>query len=338
MMIGAGVVALGQAIFIVTRRRRTDLTPVPAAPTGSPDTTAGPEDDEAPVSGARNADPLASGPLLRTDRHARSGMTAGFVAYLAVGLLIALTGGLVSSMPAGQLLGWLLFAAVACLAAEFIVGLSAMHAGWFPSFAIALIFLILGVVLGYPPVALVLLVGFVAAGSPAFADAGYDLKTGWLLRGRGFATAYEVEGRKQQLLISLVTLVVSSVVVWLAHDLYFSRDLFPPVDRIFAQLIRSGVDASVVGPMFLWAIPGALIQLVGGPRRQVGVLLATGLLVANPSAGFAVLAGLLIRVLVLRVRGEQAESTMTIVAAGVIAGDALFSFFSSVYKLVFPVK
>jgi uncharacterized oligopeptide transporter (OPT) family protein len=131
---------------------------------------------------------------------------------------------------------------------------------------------------------------------------------------------------------------VSSVVVWLAHDLYFSRDLFPPVDRIFAQLIRSGVDASVVGPMFLWAIPGALIQLVGGPRRQVGVLLATGLLVANPSAGFAVLAGLLIRVLVLRVRGEQAESTMTIVAAGVIAGDALFSFFSSVYKLVFPVK
>ncbi|OZM77967.1 OPT/YSL family transporter [Pseudonocardia sp. MH-G8] len=332
MMIGAGVVALGQAIVIVSRRQRSDSGHVPASPAGS---DAGePGGSAAPAT----TDPLAAGPLLRSDRHARTGMIAGFVAYLGVGLLIAVISGLVSAMPLGQFLGWLLFAAVACLAAEFIVGLSAMHAGWFPSFAIALIFLILGIVLGYPPVALVLLVGFVAAGSPAFADAGYDLKTGWLLRGRGFATAYEVEGRKQQLLISLVTLVLSSVVVWFAHDLYFSRDLFPPVDRVFAQLIDSGVDASVIGPMFLWAIPGALVQLVGGPRRQVGVLLATGLLVANPSAGFAVLAGLTIRILVSRLRGASAESTMTVMAAGVIAGDALFSFFSSVYKLVVPAR
>ena len=71
---------------------------------------------------------------------------------------------------------WIVYAAVSCIIAEFIVGLSAMHAGWFPAFATALIFLVLGMLMGFPPVACAVLVGFVASGGPAFADAGYDLK------------------------------------------------------------------------------------------------------------------------------------------------------------------
>ena len=49
---------------------------------------------------------------------------------------------------------------------EVIVGLAAMHSGWFPAFAVALITLVIGMLIGFPPVALALLVGFSAATGP----------------------------------------------------------------------------------------------------------------------------------------------------------------------------
>lgn len=82
----------------------------------------------------------------------------------------------------------------------------------------------------------------------------------------------------------------------------------------------------------MWAIPGAILQLVGGSSRQVGVMFATGLLILNPNAGWAVLGGILIRMIVLKLKGKEAESTLSILAAGFIAGDAIYSFFSSVVK------
>jgi uncharacterized oligopeptide transporter (OPT) family protein len=64
----------------------------------------------------------------------------------------------------------------------------------------------------------------------------------------------------------------------------------------------------------------------------LGVLFATGLLILNPGAGWAVIAGILIRTIVLKVKGREAETPMSILAAGFIAGDALYSFFTSVFK------
>jgi len=79
--------------------------------------------------------------------------------------------------------------------------------------------------------------------------------------------------------------------------------------------------------------PGALIQFIGGPKRQMGILLATGLLLVNPLAGWAVLAGILIRIIVNKYAKTKDNQIMTIMAAGFIAGDALYSFFTSVFKL-----
>jgi uncharacterized oligopeptide transporter (OPT) family protein len=62
------------------------------------------------------------------------------------------------------------------------------------------------------------------------------------------------------------------------------------------------------------------------------VLLATGLLIPNALAGWAVLAGIAIRVTALRLKGEAASSPMEVLAAGFIGGDALFGFFDSVLK------
>lgn len=258
----------------------------------------------------------------------------GFCVYVLFAALIAFITGVYADMSLAKLLLWVIFAAFSCLAAEIIVGLSAMHAGWFPAFAVTLIFLVLGMVLGFPQIPLAILTGYIASGGPAFADMGYDLKAGWMLRRREGNLAYERAGRFQQYLSNNIAFAVALVMVAISWQSYFAQDLFPPVDRVFTATIQAGLsDPSITMRILLWAIPGALIQWLGGPSRQIGILLATGLLILNPNAGWAVLAGLLIRFVVTKKYGEAAKTPMEILAAGFIAGDALYGFFGSVFKL-----
>jgi uncharacterized oligopeptide transporter (OPT) family protein len=182
-----------------------------------------------------------------------------------------------------------------------------MHAGWFPAFAVALITLIIGLLIGFPPVALGLLVGFAASTGPAFADMGYDLKAGYMLRGQGTNPAFEMDGRRQQLYAAMIAFAIAIPTVWLAHPGYFARNLVPPVDRVYVATIKAGATSEVARALILWAIPSAIIQFLGGPQRQLGVLLATGLLIPNPLAGWAVLVGIAIRAVVVNRRGEAAK-------------------------------
>lgn len=305
MMIGAGVVALIQVLFILFR-------PKPHA-THAADGSVLPE-------------------FTTSERALGRGIATGFGLYIVAALILAVISGLVGQMSIGMLVLWVVFAAASCIAAEFIIGLSAMHAGWFPAFATALIFLVLGMMMGFPAPALGILVGFVASGGPSFADAGYDLRTGYMLRGMGRNVPFERDGRWQQIIAGLCGLVVAWVIVTLFHDIYFSQNLFAPVDRVYAATIKAGVDPAILTNMFIWAIPGALVQLIGGPDRQMGILLATGLLIVNPLAGWAVLVGILIRIVAQRMYGQRAETPLTIFGAGCIAGDALWGFGSSVVK------
>jgi len=253
----------------------------------------------------------------------------GFAGYLCIAVGIALAGGLMSALSIGMLIAFVIYAAFAAFVHELLVGLAAMHSGWFPAFAIALITLLIGVLIGFPVPALALLVGFSAATGPAFADMGYDLKAGFLLRA-GHGAAFEMEGRRQQLYAAMAAFVVAIVVVGLTWQGYFAQNLIPPVDRVYATTIKTGIAGSAAMSMLLWAVPGALLQLVGGQRRQLGVLFATGLLIAAPLAGWAVLVGILCRQFWLATRGAEGQTAMEVFAGGVIAGDALYSFFSSV--------
>ena len=108
--------------------------------------------------------------------------------------------------------------------------------------------------------------------------------------------------------------------------------MIPPVDFVYAATIEAGVDSSVAWSIALWAIPGAILQFIGGPKRQMGILFATGLLLVDPIAGWTVLTGLAIRVTILKIKGEEAQNTMYTTAAGFIAGDALYSFFTSIFR------
>jgi uncharacterized oligopeptide transporter (OPT) family protein len=207
-----------------------------------------------------------------------------------------------------------------------------MHAGWFPAFATALIFLIIGTTAGLPAAPLALLVGFTASGGPAFADLGFDLKTGWIVRGSGADPAAERDGRRQQLIAAVLGFVVAVVFVWMVFDRYFSNNMLPPADRVYAATIAAGANRAVLVRLALWAMPGALLQAAGGHARQIGVLFATGLLIYNPVAGWTCLAALLVRTFAERSLGERAQGPMYVLAGGFLAGSAIVSFGAATLK------
>ncbi|WP_222843843.1 hypothetical protein [Corynebacterium sp. CNJ-954] len=155
---------------------------------------------------------------------------------------------------------------------------------------------------------------------------GYDYKAGWILRREVRPwRSYELAGRREQLKASVIAIVVAIGVVAVSWQGLFSQGNIPPSSHVFAETITAGVsDPHVAATMALWAIPGALIQLVGGSTRQMGVLFATGLLVSTPHAGVLVLIALATRVIWRRYRGEQ-DTTLALVGAGIIAGDSVFN-------------
>ncbi len=297
IMIGAGLVALGQMAWAV--RERSD-------------------DSERRVG--------------VTGRAFGRALAGGFGAYLLAATLLAVTMGVATDASPAMTAALVLFAAFAALTSELVVGLSAMHAGWFPAFATALIFLVIGMLLGFPDLPLAALVGFTAATGPAFADMGYDLKAGWILRGSGSDPDFERDGRRQQYLAELLGFAVAALFVWLAWERYFAADLVPPLDRVYVATIAAGASPELARSLVLWAAPGALVQLVGGPSRQMGVLLATGLLILNPAAGWTAAVALVVRVLIRRRYGSTVEGPMYVTAGGFIAGSAVVGFASGVWR------
>lgn len=262
----------------------------------------------------------------------RRTLRLGCLAYVALATLLAFGCGLYTEMSLPMLVAFVVYAAFAAYVHELIVGIAAMHSGWFPAFAVALITLLIGMLAGFPALALTVLCGFSVATGPAFADMGYDLKAGYMLRGNGADPRFELDGRRQQLAAGMLAFIIAIPVVYFAYPNYFGNGLTPPVASVYVATIQAGVAQGVAQQLILWAIPGALIQFVGGPRRQLGVLLSTGLLIANTMAGWAVLVGIAMRVIALRVWGDRVRSRLEVFAAGVIAGDALFSFFNSMVK------
>lgn len=262
----------------------------------------------------------------------RNTLGIGITAYIAIAVLIAVMAGLWTDMGFARLCFFVLYASLAALVHELIVGLAAMHAGWFPAFAVALITLFGGLLMGFPPPALALLAGFSAATGPAFADMGYDLKAGYLLRGKGVDPKFEAEGRRQQFLAVVFALGIAGIVVLASYRSFFGRDLLAPVDRVYAATIRAGLSGDAAHSLLWWAVPGAVAQFLGGARRQAGILFATGLLINTPLAGWAVLSGLVGRALWMRSRGQAGRSSMEVFAAGIIGGDALLGFMSGMWK------
>ncbi|MET3373184.1 putative oligopeptide transporter (OPT) family protein [Variovorax boronicumulans] len=306
MMIGAGLVALVQVARVVLKKHGRVVD--------SSATT------KEALAEARGASVLG-----------RS-LKLGGAGYLAIMVLLCAGTGIYTGMSPGMLALFIVYGTFAAFVHELIVGIAAMHSGWFPAFAVALISLLLGILIGFPPEALVVLAGFSAATGPAFADMGYDLKAGHLLRGEASGSAFELEGRREQMIAGMVGFGVAIVVVACAYPLFFANQQTAPINAAYVAAIKAGISGETARNLALWAVPGALLQLAGGPRQQLGVLFATGLLIASPMAGWMVAAGIACRLAVHGVLGAAARERLEVFAGGVIAGDALYSFFSGAVK------
>lgn len=292
-MIGAGLVALGQIGWTMIGKKRQ---------------AAEPECAELSASAMRLKKTLVKGAFF----------------YFCTALLITLLTRIFTDMSLPMLMGFLLFATAAALIQEMVVGMAAMHSGWFPATAAALISLMIGILIGFPPAALAVLVGFCSATGPAFADMGFDFKTGYMVRGFGQDQPAERYGRWQQYLAAMIGFVCAMIVVALTHEFYFSQDKIVPASRLYAATIEAGSSGDIAKMLLMWAIPGALLQLIGGRRHQIGVLFSTGLMINYPIAGWTVLAALVVR-LVLEKGFSVSRDRISTLAGGLIAGDALTS-------------
>lgn len=273
----------------------------------------------------------AAGKFSSSMANMKKALGGGYVAYLIVAVLLAVITGIWSDMSMFQLIIWVIFSAFAAIASELIVGISAMYSGWFPGFATALIFLIVGMLIGFPAIPLGILVAYTSATGPAFSDMAYDLKCGYILRGCGQDQELELEGRKQQYYSEMIGFVVAFVLVAIMAGKYFDQGLFAPVDATFAATIEAGAGAGVAKWLVIWAIPGAIIQRLGG-SRQVGILFATGLLVGSTINGLTILIALVLRYVLVK-RNKENEQTLNILGAGSLAGAALYSFFTATLSL-----
>lgn len=274
----------------------------------------------------------AAGQFTSSMKNMKGAMGIGFGAYAVVAMVLAVVCGLLTDMSIPMFILWVLFAAFAALASELIVGISAMHSGWFPGFATALIFLIVGMLIGFPPLALGILAGYTAATGPCFSDMAYDLKCGYILRGEGKDPELEKVGRQQQFYAELFGFAVAFVMALLFANKYFDQGMFVAVSNTYKSTIEAGTSMEVAKWLLIWAVPGAVIQWLGG-HKQIGILFATGLLVGSTINGITILVALLIRYIAVK-RNPENEATLTILGAGALAGSALYSFFTATLGLV----
>ncbi len=299
-MVGAGLIALLQSIVSIyqssSKRKKTKA------------------DQEACEEGLT----VSGGKTKRT-------LIAALLTHVAGGVFVGIICGIFTGMSPAKMVLWVIWTAFASVASMIIIGKAAMYSGWFPGFAVTTIFMTIGVLMGFSPIAVAVLTGYISSVGPCFADMGYDLKTGWIIRGKGKNAEREVYGRKQQVFIEMLGAFIGIIVVIFFADMTLKDGLIPATSVVFATTAEMGSNLALLKELAIWAVPGAIVQILGR-KYMFGVLLATGLLINNPIYGIGVIVAVVFR----KIIGDE---FMNCRDAGLIAGDGLFSFFSSLVKM-----
>lgn len=251
-------------------------------------------------------------------------LSSTFLVHVAGAILAAVLTGIFADMGNLQIIAWVIWTALAATMSMLLVGMAAMRSGWFPGFAITTIFMSFAVLMGFPPLAIAIMTGYLSSTGPTFADMGFDLKTGWILRGSGSDPAHELYGRKQQVNIEALGVIIGVGVVIIFGNMFLAENIYPPISKAFSTAINAGSNPALVKELALWALPGMLIQLAFG-NKMVGVLFATGLILNNPLYGIGVLGAVVARCIF-------GTKFMDVRAAGLITGDGIFGFLSSVFR------
>lgn len=264
-----------------------------------------------------------------SDESAKRTIAFSFGIHVVGAILVGVLTGVLTDMSIAHMLLWIVWTAFASVASMMLVGMAAMYSGWFPAFAITTIFLTLGMLMGFPPIAVAVLTGYISSVGPCFADMGYDLKTGWIIRGKGQDPEHEVFGRKQQVNIEIYGSIIGIIIVMLFANMTLNQGLIPASSTTFATTCQAVANPELIKTLLIFAIPGAIVQLVGG-KHMIGVLFATGLVINSPIYGIGVLGTVVVR-LIFKKKGDD---FMNCRDAGLIAGDGLYGFFSSLIKML----
>ncbi len=300
MMIGAGLVQVIQTGWLFWQSRAQRMGPIPDKPRDGADTLQ----------------------LSMSELFLHFGvLLGGAVLLVGVGALWRFEPSLVT------ILLWVAFAGVAALLHTIIVGYCAMLSGWFPSFAVAIALMMLATIFGFPLELLCLLAGYVLSTGPQFADLGYDLKSGWIVRGRGKDSLLEQYGRSQQVRLQQLGAIAGLATAALIFQIYWDLGLVPPMSRVMAATISVTVNPDLTMQLIMGGMVGAIVQTVGTARHALGIMLATGLLLDNVTYGWALGAGLMLR----RFLPPQA---MAVRAPGLIAGDGIGGFAYAVFRML----
>lgn len=254
-------------------------------------------------------------------------LSSSFLIHIGGAIFAAILTGIFAEMSILQICGWVIWTSLSSTMAMLLVGMAAMRSGWFPGFAITTIFMSFAILMGFPPLAIAIMTGYLSSVGPTFADMGFDLKTGWILRGKGSDLEHELYGRKQQVNIEALGVIIGVAVVIIFGNMFLAENIYPPISKAFTTAISAGSNMSLVKELALWAIPGMIIQFAFG-NKMVGVLFATGLILNNPLYGVGVLAAVVARMIF-------GTKFMDVRAAGLITGDGIFGFLSSVARTFF---
>ena len=247
--------------------------------------------------------------------------------FILGALVVALVTGTFSDMSIGQSALWLVFAGASSVVVMILVGTSSMHSGWAPTFAVVTIFLTLGVLIGFPPLPLAVLVGYLGSVGPCLADTGIGLKTGWIIRGKGADADNEIYGRRQQVIIKQLGVIIGIAMVVITAMVLIDSDVIPPMSIFYANTTATTANPALIRELALWAIPGAILQFAFG-SKSVGLMLATGLLINNPLYGIVLLASIGLRLII-------GTKHMGVRGPGLIAGDGLFGFGANLFRAFF---
>ncbi|MCL2575181.1 MAG: OPT/YSL family transporter [Defluviitaleaceae bacterium] len=261
------------------------------------------------------------------DRETRKALIGSVGLFVIGAVLVALITGAFSDMGIGMSVLWVVFAGVTAVVTMVLTGTASMHSGWGPAFAVVTICLTIGMLIGFSPVALAVLVGYIGAVGMPFADTGIGLKAGWIIRGEGVDPENERYGRRQQVIIKQFGVVIGVGMAVVFGVMLANNDILPPMSVFYASKTASTVSPELIWELVIWAIPGAILQLVFG-NKSVGLMLATGLLINNPIFGITLLAAIGLRLII----GTKHTAVR---APGLIAGDGLFGFGANIFRAFF---
>ncbi|MEM2020904.1 MAG: OPT/YSL family transporter [Zestosphaera sp.] len=304
IMVGAGIAALIQFLLLYLRVRKKQ-----------------PKESE---SGPATSVP----PTLIGASDAVKRLFMAFILFTAGALVAGLLTGVGGMISPAMFLLWVIYIGFQAWFTTLVCAISGMHAGWFPAFATALAALVISLVFGFPPLAAGIGVAYVASTGPGMADLSYDLKTGWILRGEGKDPNFERIGRRWQFYAKILSITVSLIMVAIFYNAYFAGlNLYPPAAKTIAATAKAVADPELARWLLTWAPVGLILQLIGGPQRQIGILLATGLMISNPPAGIAVLITVAARLALVKALGaERLRDIFYVGGAGAVGGSAIVSF------------